>query len=353
MSTATTHESAPPLSRNPRLRPAMGTLLALGWLLLSVTEARGADPDPATVFARVGDIVITQKEYDQAVAAAARGKFYHGTPPEAEVARLRRDVADNLINDVLLLSEARRRKLQPDHAAVSRQIDAYEERYRGSQTWQTNKLTMLPPLKKKLEDQTLLEQLQATVRNVPEPSASQVAAYYDSHQDKFTEPEQAKVSLILLKVDPSSPQAKWDAAREEGSAIVRRLRSGADFARLAHLHSGDPSAETGGDMGYLHRGMLPAAAESALDKIKTGEVTDAVELLEGVAVLRLDDRKPAKLNPLAAVQDRARDLLRRDQSDQAWALLIPRLREETPPQVDESRLLPPAQVRPSPQAAAR
>lgn len=320
--------------------PLVGLLLSLAWLAMGVAEARAADKDGAAVFARVGDAVIAQQAYDQAFAVAARNKFYHGKPPEHEVARLQREVGDSLVNEVLLLKEARRRKLQPDHAAIAKEIAGYEARYKTSPMWMANKATMLPPLKKKLEDNSVLDQLQANVRQVPDPGERQVEAYYEQHKDKFTEPERVRLSVIMLKVDPSSPQAKWNGALDEGAAVARRLRGGADFASLAHLHSGDASADKGGDMGYLHRGMLPEPAQVVVDKLTPGAVSDPVALLEGVAVFRLEDRKLGQLNPLPAVRQRATDLLKRDLSDQAWADLLARLRRETPTRVDESRYLP-------------
>lgn len=316
----------------------IGVALTLGWLLLFAVEAAAADAAP--VFARVGDAVITQKEYDDAFAVASRSKFYHGKPPEVEVAKLQREVGNALINDVLLVREARRRKVQPDAAAVKKQIDVYEARYAKSEMWQKNKATLLPPLKKKLEHDSMLERLQAAVKKVPEPSAAQVQTYYEQNKDKFTEPEQLRVSMILLKVDPSSPQAKWDATIEEARAIVRRLRAGGDFAELARLHSNDPSGPKGGELGYVHRGMMPDPAQAAVDRLQPGAISDAVLLLEGVGVFRLDERKPAKLNALAAVSERARGLLMREQSEQAWQAFVARLRKDTPAMVDESRYLP-------------
>lgn len=318
----------------------LGLLAALAGLALPGLQAGAADKVGAAVFARVGDVVIEQPAYDQAYAVAARNKFYHGKPPEQDVARLQREVGDALVNEVLLLKEARRRRLVPDQAAIAKEIDGYEARYKTSPMWLANKATLLPPLKRKLEEHSVLDQLQAAVRQVPEPSERQVEAYYEQHRDKFTEPEQVHVSVIMLKVEPSSPQAQWNGALDEGMAIARRLRAGADFAALAHLHSGDRSADKGGDMGYLHRGMLPEPAQAAVDKLAKGGVTDAVALLEGVAVFRLEDRKPARLNSLSAVRQRAADLLQRDQSEQAWSDLLSRLRRETPVRVDETRYLP-------------
>jgi parvulin-like peptidyl-prolyl isomerase len=179
------------------------------------------------------------------------------------------------------------------------------------------------------------------VRQVPEPSERQVEAYYEQHRDKFTEPEQVHVSVIMLKVEPSSPQAQWNGALDEGMAIARRLRAGADFAALAHLHSGDRSADKGGDMGYLHRGMLPEPAQAAVDKLAKGRCHRCRRFARGVAVFRLEDQA-GRLNPLSAVRQRAADLLQRDQSEQAWSDLLARLRRETPVRVDETRYPPPA-----------
>ena len=321
---------------------------AIGWVLTAALftvfalEARGQTaPSPqGAPFAKVGDTVITQQDYDAAFARASRGKFYHGKPPEAEVAALQREVGQGLIDDVLLQKEVQRRKIPADAKAVKEVLDGYEERYRQSEQWQANRARLLPGLKAKLEQESQLEQLRKTVRNIAPPTEKQLHQYWETHKDKFTEPEQIRLSMILLKVDPSSPQAKWDGARDEGAAILKRLRAGADFAQLAQLHSGDASAERGGDMGYLHRGMLPEPAQLALDKMKAGDLSEPVVLLEGVAVFRLEDRKAAKLNPLDKVRQRAQDLWMRDKGDEAWTQLLARLRRDTPAKMDESRFLP-------------
>jgi parvulin-like peptidyl-prolyl isomerase len=320
---------------------AAGFVLALGWLALFVAEARAADGKLADgAFARVADVTISQADYDRAFAVASRSKFYHGKPPEAEVARLQREVGQKLIDDILLAREAKRRKIQPDADAIQRTLDGYDAQYKASAQWQKNRERMLPELRRKMEADSLVAQLEKQVRGTPKPTDKQVEAYYAQNKDKFTEPEQVRLSMILLKVDPSSPQAKWDGARDEGQAVVKRLRAGADFAELAKVHSGDVSADKGGDLGYVHQGMLPEPAQVAIDKMKPGDISEAVFLLEGVAVFRLEERKEARLNPLAKVRDRAEGLWARDRGDETWKALIERLRRGTPAVVDESRYLP-------------
>ena len=178
------------------------------------------------------------------------------------------------------------------------------------------------------------------MRKVPAPSEKQLRDYYAAHQDKFTAPEQQRVSLILLKVDPSSPNEVWQAAQDAGKDLTKRLSAGADFAELARDYSDDSSAEAGGDMGYLHTGMLAEAAQETVNKLKPGETSDPITLMEGVTILRLTDRVPPKLNSFDEAKERVRSLWLAEQSELAWNSLIAKLKKNTPIRINELRYLP-------------
>ena len=102
------------------------------------------------------------------------------------------------------------------------------------------------------------------------------------------------------------------------------------YEELARLRSSDRSAENGGDMGYLHRGMLSPAAQDVVDKLEIGELSEPVRLLRGVGIFKVSARKEARQRAFADVKHRARDLFVRDRSDQAWTSLKERLRSSTP-----------------------
>jgi parvulin-like peptidyl-prolyl isomerase len=303
-----------------------------------VALAAGVEKD--AVVASVGDASITREEFEQALDMAARRKFYHGKTPDGEMAKLQRDVAQNMVDNILLVKEAKRRGLKPDLESIKRTIGEYEARYKTSEQWQARRALLLPKLQKQLETESLLKQLDEKVRDVAPPDAAQLQAYYKANPDKFTEPEQWRVSTILLKVDPSAPRAVWDKARADAAGLVKKLRTGTDFAQQARQRSGDASAANGGDMGYLHRGMLAEPAQLAVDKLKIKEISEPVTVLQGVAIFRLDERKPAVQNPLTKVEARARELWRREQSERVWHSLLVELRKATPAVVDESRFLP-------------
>ena len=321
--------------------------LSLGLAVANFALAQHTPPAPASdsakqvaIFAKVGDQVITQDEFVAAYNAAARSKFYHGKPPESELAALQREVADQMVSRILLIKEIKRKGLKPNAAEIDTQIQAYEKRYAGSDQWKKNKDKMLPPLVARLEQDDMLAQIEKTVRTEAKASEDQAKAYFAAHPEKFTEPEQLRISVILIKVDPSSPSATWAKADETAQALAKRARAGEDFAALARQYSADESAKQGGDMGYLHSGMLPEGTQDALAKLKAGEISNGIRLLEGFTVFRLTDRKEAKKHDYSAVKVRARELAQREQGDIAWATFITNLKSKTSVKVDESRYLP-------------
>lgn len=305
---------------------AAGTLTGIAAEPTATTRPAEPAASAAPVFATVGGTVIGIAEYDIAYAQAQRQKFYHRQAPEHEVRALKREVGDNLINRVLLLEEAGRRGIQPERAKIDAALAGYEKQYGGSPQWPRMKAEALPALVAELERQSRVEQLERAVREIGTPADAQLQSFYDRNNALFTEPAKQRVSLILLKVDPSSTQAVWDQAMEEGKAIAGRLAKGADFAETARLHSGDQSAAGGGDMGYMHRGAIAEYVAQRLDKLALNEVSEPIQILEGIAIFKVTERIEPQLHPLPKVRERAIQLWKREQSELAWKGLIERLR---------------------------
>lgn len=315
------------------------TVLALAAAGFAQAQPNPVTPGDEAVFATVGERKITVAEYRQALAIATRKKYYHARPPEAELAAFQREVGDDLINRVLLLEEARRRGIRPDRERIDAALAGYDARYKGNRNWEANRERMRAAVAQQLEADSVLERLEKQVKAIREPTEREARAYYEQHKELFVEPEQVKLGVILLKVDPSSPQAAWNAAHDEARRIHQRLAAGADFAELAKLHSGDLSAGRGGDMGYVHRGMLPEAVHAVVDKLAPGAISEPVQVLEGVAILRLVDRKRARQRSFEEVRERAGDLWQRAEAEAAWKALIAELRKRTPIRLDESQFL--------------
>jgi parvulin-like peptidyl-prolyl isomerase len=282
------------------------------------------------LYARVGDREITVDQYNQTYQRAVRQRFYHSKPPEAELNTVRQEIADELITRELLLIEAQRTGMQPDQQNIEATLSQYDERYASSPRWQQERASLLGALKVKLEEDDLLKQMESKVRNIPPPDEKQLKTYYEQNLDKFTEPMRMKLSLILLVVDPSSSSEVWQAAMDSGNELLRQLDEGADFAELARSYSGDVSAEQGGDMGYVHREMLSETVQESIDGLEPGQISEAIRTLQGVAILRLDERQPERVREFEDVRERALNLWLREHSERAWSEFKQKLRDDTP-----------------------
>jgi parvulin-like peptidyl-prolyl isomerase len=311
----------------------------------SATASAATVPGASALYASVNGKPVTRAEFLAAFSTHMRQKFYHGQVPEDQLLSAQKEVSDQIINRMLFLEEVERRHIEPDIADVERQIASYDQRYAGNAGWQKSREAMLPGLRAKLNEQSQLARLEQTVRDVPVPGVDEVKAFYAAKPELFTEPEKMRLRSILLAVDPSASRSAWEAATREAEAIVRRIRGGADFAEQARLSSNDASAENGGDMGYLHAGMLSESLQAKVSEFKVGEVADPIETLQGVVIVRLEDRTPAKLQPFERVAERARDLLLREKKELAWQSFVAKLRSAATVVVYETPAAPATAVR--------
>jgi len=321
--------------------------LWLAMVLVSVNVS-AADIEPETepetepeseVFARVGDSTILVREYKENLIRSSRTTFYHRKPPAHELLAFQQKVADDLINRELLLQQIDHLKLEVDETSLENKLDKYRERAsrRGQEIDEEGEYWQA--VRERVEQDLLTAQLEQEIRqSLNQPSKEELQTYYEAHLDKFTEPARFDLSIILLGVNSSSPGESWEAARQEAHEVVKRLRTGADFAELARLHSSDVSAADGGELGYSHMGMFSAEAQKVIEELQAEEISEPIQVLEGIAIFRLNARKPERLLEFTQVHERVLDLWLRDERDQYWQNYITELRENTEIEIEERYL---------------
>ena len=278
------------------------------------------------LFAIVNGRPILLSDFNSAYADTVKERFYHGLIPEGQAEVVHKDVTVTLIDRELLVEEAEKRGLVPNLAKFDQVLASYDERYKDEPRWKEERERAIPAIKKIVASESLIEQLRKNITDVPKPTPVEVRAFYQQNPELFTEPENPRLSVILLKVDPSSPPDEWSKTQEKAREIYDRVKGGEDFAKEARLHSSHDSAENGGDLGYLHGGMLSEGLEDKLRKLEIGEVSPPIKMLEGLAIYRLHDRIPAKLQEFSTVESRAQELLVRDRQMKAWTTTLKQLR---------------------------
>jgi len=159
------------------------------------------------------------------------------------------------------------------------------------------------------------------VMNQVAVSDAEVADYYEKNKAAYTTPEQRHASHILVTVKKGASAADKAAAKAKAEAILADVRKNpADFAKIAKAKSEDPgSAEQGGDLGVIEKGMLVAPVENAISKLKQGEISDVVQSEFGFHVLTVTDLKPAVVKPLDAVKADVAELLKKQKASKKYS----------------------------------
>ena len=123
---------------------------------------------------------------------------------------------------------------------------------------------------------------------------AQLKTYYDEQKGKtperFTQPEQRRVSHILLPVANPSEDA---AVKAKAEGILKRAQGGEDFAKLAKEFSLDTgSASQGGDLGWSERKVWVTPFADAAYSMKVDEIRGPVKTQFGYHILKLVGIQP-------------------------------------------------------------
>ncbi|MGB9203741.1 MAG: peptidyl-prolyl cis-trans isomerase [Terriglobales bacterium] len=154
-------------------------------------------------------------------------------------------------------------------------------------------------------------------------TAQDLQTYYDQHRDEYRVPEQVKVSHILIKTPLPAPGAKEDEkavadARAKAEGVLKELKAGGDFAKLAEKYSEDPgSAKSGGELGWIGRGRTVPEFEKAAFSLGNGQTSDLVKSSYGFHIIRVEDKHDAHLKTLAEVKSEIEDKVKQQKTARA------------------------------------
>ncbi len=149
---------------------------------------------------------------------------------------------------------------------------------------------------------------------------------YEKEAERFRQPERRSVRHILVQVPRGSDEAAQQAARQRAEQVLSRLRQGEDFATLAKEVSEDPgSADQGGDLGLIERGMMDPVFERAAYALEAGVLSEPVQSAFGFHILRVDQVVPEQVKPFDAVKDELAQGARKKQMEGQYFELAERL----------------------------
>lgn len=169
--------------------------------------------------------------------------------------------------------------------------------------------------REELRAEALLERLALANHPLDDTDLRQ---YYESHRSEFSYPEQVRLRLMLFR-EKTNADTVASALREPG----------ADFAGLAKAFSEDPATkDAGGDTGFVSRSDFAPAISDRAFAMAPGQVSGVFAVPDGWAIIKLEAKRPAGLQPFAGLRETLRARVQVQHLDQARADWLKRARAE-------------------------
>ena len=114
-------------------------------------------------------------------------------------------------------------------------------------------------------------------------SEKAVRNYYDTHKDDFYQKPGAHTRHILTQTEGDALNAALEVYKTK------------DFAKVASEYSRDPnSANNGGDLGWVEKGMMVAPVEAAIEGASVGSLVGPVKSDYGWHIIEVTERRPGR-----------------------------------------------------------
>ncbi len=245
-----------------------------------------------------------------------------------------REALERLIEKRLIVQEANRLNIKVSEQEVEQAIkDIARQR---ALTLSTLKMVLakegvgFDKYQEQIRDQILTSKLiRSRIQSQVEVSKEDLIDYYSRNPEAFQKGEEIRVQQILFPVSPTSDQREWEEAYQRALKVLKKLKEGADFAALAKNYSQGPAARSGGDLGWVRRGMLLPSFELTAFNLKAGQTSEPVQTPLGFHIIKVLDKREGEAEPFEKVKAQIREHLLQEKSESLFRQWLQRLKEDS------------------------
>ncbi|MFB3165228.1 peptidyl-prolyl cis-trans isomerase [Neobacillus sp. 179-J 1A1 HS] len=194
-------------------------------------------------------------------------------------ARYGKDVLKDMIDQKVIKEMADKYHIEVSEKDVEREYRILQTTYSSPSE---NKKTSERKWKEHIRNSLLQEEI--LTRDV-KVSKKEMQAYFEKNKELFTIPDAYHVSHIIVK------------SSNEAENAIKELEQGSSFSVLAMERSIEEfSANVGGDIGFLIEGeeRYPSEYLQVAKKLKEGAWSDPIQLEQGFAIVKLEEKIKGK-----------------------------------------------------------
>ncbi len=257
----------------------------------------------------VNNHIITKHTFDQAVEQqnAALYREFSGKELDAKLKDAREKTLQGMIDADLLDDKAQELGSPITDAYVRANIEAIKKENKFASDADLERalraslgIGLDEFARRQKEQATQQFVLQREVYSKVAVEDNELRAYYEDHKDEYRLPTRFRIrELVLAK---GATDADLAAARAKLADIQAALKAGKPFEAEVKAYSTSPSRDTGGDLGWLNKGLLRPSIEDAALKLKPGQVSAPIETDKDIYLIQLIALEDAPVKDFAEVK---------------------------------------------------
>jgi peptidyl-prolyl cis-trans isomerase SurA len=284
------------------------------------------------LIARVNNEIITQHQYETELAEmrAKLSEQYSGAELDAQVREQSKNLLRDMIDESLMVQKAKDLDINVDTDVV-KELD--EVRKRNNLATLEDLETAVEKTGQSYEDYKDQIKRNLLMREVIEREVgsriqmSQVDArkYYEAHKEEFKSPGMVHLGQILISTDKRKPEE----AQKRADEALAELKAGQRFSEVAKKYSDGPSAEQGGDVGFLKEGTLAPSIAAVVAKLDVSEFSEPIETKYGYIILKVLERYSPGIPKFEEVEQRVNEVLYNQKMEPRLREFLTQLRRES------------------------
>lgn len=260
-------------------------------VLFILLSGNASVPAADRIIAIVNKDSITQSEADAylSVITFQLSQQYQGKKLEEKLEDEKKQLVSRMIEDKIILQEARRNNLQARTDKVKNRIKQLREGFESETDFENSlkqKGLTLKDLESKLSDQIIMREIiEREVRGKIAVAPSEVTKFYEQHQDDFLQPERRAVESLYLEDENILGK------------LEEELKNGDSFQSLAAQFR----AAYAQDMVSLPQ--LRPEIQEGLFSLKINEISAPLKVEKGWYIFKLLEIHEPRLQDLNEVHD--------------------------------------------------
>lgn len=143
----------------------------------------------------------------------------------------------------------------------------------------------------------------------------ELRAYYEDHRDEYRQPSRFRIRELVIPKGATLEER--EAARARVASIQKALEGGTPFEALVREHSVSPSKATGGDLGWMSKGLMRASIESAALALQPGQVSAPIETDKDIYLVQLIAAEADVVRPFQEVRQQILEKLQEPKAQNA------------------------------------